>query len=83
MGKIRSSLSLAIHALPYPAGNLLQAIDGLRNRNDGWWAVALSPLITQAREFHILHRLKSFPVSPCSALPELPPSLQALRLRPP
>ena len=62
------------------AGDHLQAVDELRGRSDGWWAVALTPLITQAREFHILHRLKSFPVSPCSVLTELFPSLQALCL---
>ncbi len=40
----------------------VQAVDALRSNPDGWWAVSLAPLITQAREFHILHRLKSFPV---------------------
>ena len=40
----------------------MQAVDALRASAEGWWAVALSPLITQAREFHILHKLKSFPV---------------------
>ena len=62
------------------AGDVLQAIDELRGRSDGWWAVALTPLITQAREFHILHRLKSFPVSPCSALTEVSSIWQALCL---
>ncbi len=42
----------------------MQAIDALRANAEGWWAVSLSPLITQAREFNILHRLKTFPVMP-------------------
>ena len=38
----------------------------LRARPDGWWGVALSPLITQTREYNIIHRLSAFPVHLCS-----------------
>lgn len=51
----------------------MQAVDALRARAEGWWAVALSPLITQAREFHILHKLKSFPVTPLPPAAFCPP----------
>ena len=48
--------------IPHTSACWMQAIDALRANAEGWWAVSLSPLITQAREFHILHRLKTFPV---------------------
>ena len=51
----------------------MQAIDALRANAEGWWVVALSPLITQAREFNILHRLRSFPVTSL-----LPPNFSLL-----
>lgn len=45
-----------------------QAVAELRARPEAWWGVALQPLITQTREYHIIHKLHTFPVRLCAQL---------------
>lgn len=39
-----------------------QVMQQLHKTGTKWWGVALMPMITHNREFHIIHKLYSFPV---------------------